>query len=61
FEQTEKYNISVLLIEHDRKKIFDYCNRVIYLNRGKIVSDRELEEFKDFDSFNDYSNKVLYI
>lgn len=45
-ELNKKYNITVILTTHDMKDIEELCNRIIIIDKGKILYDGSLEGIK---------------
>jgi zinc/manganese transport system ATP-binding protein len=43
----EKYDITILMVSHDLKRVPEKCSRVIVLNKGKIVMDGKKEKILD--------------
>ena len=37
----EKYNLTIIMVSHDLGFIPDRCNRVLLMNKGKIILDEE--------------------
>lgn len=42
----EKYDMSILLIEHDMKVIMGICNDIVAINEGKIIGEGKPEEIQ---------------
>ena len=45
-ELNKKYNITVILTTHDMKDIEELCNRIIIIDKGKILYDGSLSNIK---------------
>lgn len=45
-ELNKKYNITVILTTHDMKDIEELCNRIIIIDKGKILYDGSLTNIK---------------
>ncbi|MGM9643891.1 MAG: ATP-binding cassette domain-containing protein [Eubacteriales bacterium] len=45
-ELNKKYNITVILTTHDMKDIEELCNRIIIIDKGKILYDGTLSDIK---------------
>lgn len=59
-EINKEKNITVILTTHDLKDIEDVCDRIILLDKGKIIYDGEKQKFKDVygkDSIVDFEIK----
>ena len=45
-ELNKKYNITIILTTHDMKDIEELCNRIIIIDKGKILYDGSLANIK---------------
>lgn len=50
-EMNKEFNTTVILTSHDIKDIEELCNRIIIINKGKLVANQSIDEIKD--RFND--------
>ena len=44
-ELNQKYHKTIILVSHDMEHVMNYCDRVIVLNKGKILKDCSVKEF----------------
>ena len=56
-ELNKKYNITVILTTHDMKDIEELCNRIIIIDKGKILYDGSLANIK----YRFGNTKTIYI
>lgn len=56
-ELNKKYNITVILTTHDMKDIEELCNRIIIIDKGKILYDGSLTNIK----YRFGNTKTIYI
>ena len=56
-ELNKKYNITVILTTHDMKDIEELCNRIIIIDKGKILYDGKLSDIK----YRFGNTKTIYI
>ena len=56
-ELNKKYNITVILTTHDMKDIEELCNRIIIIDKGKILYDGRLADIK----YRFGNTKTIYI
>lgn len=49
-ELNQKYQKTVLIVTHDMEHVLHYCDRVVVMNKGQIVTHTTVVDFfKDFD------------
>lgn len=41
----QKYHKTIILVSHDMEHVMNYCDRVIVLNKGRILKDCSVNEF----------------
>jgi branched-chain amino acid transport system ATP-binding protein len=58
-ELHRKFNIGILIIEHDIETVSTLCHRVVVLNFGKLIADGVPEEvFRDPEVIKSYTGEV---
>ncbi|WP_102274194.1 heme ABC exporter ATP-binding protein CcmA [Cytobacillus massiliigabonensis] len=50
-KERQKQGISILLISHDFEQVINVCDRVLILNKGRVVSDKNIDSQLELISF----------
>lgn len=58
-ELNKEKHTTVILTTHDMKDIDQICNRIIMIDKGKLISDSTLNEFKEINAEN-YNVLITY-
>lgn len=57
-ELIKKYSITTIIISHNMKDAIDFSDRIIMLDRGKIVLDKKSKDVTEDELINIYRSKI---
>lgn len=60
-ELLKKYSITTIMISHNMKDAIDYSDRIIMLDKGKVVLDRDSKNITESELINIYRDKIQVV
>ncbi len=58
-ESLDKDNVTKIMISHNIERAFHLCNRILVMDKGKIVYDRMKKDIENIDSFKESYHSIL--
>lgn len=59
-ELLKKYSITTIMISHNMRDAIDYSDRIIMLDKGKVVLDRDSRDITEAELLNIYREKISH-